>query len=843
MSQIVLLIFFVFTACSLWSAVPAKITGHIVEYGTEEPIVGAIVRAGKSFASSDASGIFAISVLSPTDSITFRCIGYETLSLPDSADFTKVEMHTKATRLKDVIVTAPDIYAKGDTLVFNVGRYAKPEDNAIIDVLKRLPGIKVEDDGTIKYQGKPISKFYLDGNDFIGGQYGLATDNISYKDVASVEVMENHQPVKALEGIEFPEEAGINLKLKEGAGMHPVGVAQGSVVAEPFLYDASLFTMNLTKKLQSMMTLKADNTGWNPESHITEHDFNDMFSSLYIDRLWPDYISADAVNAPLSEKRTRENMSWLANGITAWKTGDTSLRLKLNYIGDILDYSNGVTTDYLNSGIPAFVENNNMRTRRHNLSAQYYAEVNKRGYYLKNKLVFDALWDRTSSSVTGSYDIWQNVHRDKISAVNDLKIVKRNEKKVFALTSRNSFLHSPDRLFVMGDEDTRQSVSSTDFRSTTETKFGKLKRFRKYYLDLGLDLNYHRSDLSLTGMAPYDNHSIHDAFQSIVYATPEVEYERHNWRLSLDVPLRWQHQNLNGNRDFLNVLPRFYVKRQLTSRSDISASVCYSLLSSMPYLFIDNAVLQDFRKIFIAKDNDKYIQNVSAEASCRYRNPLKALFFNLSGSYSYSRNPLMSDQIFIDDFIVSTYAKHLSSGSTYQMKVEFNKGLAHSRIVAGCEAGVSYSSASSMRNGGIVPYNRFNASLRPSFRGSLTKWLSMNYEVSYGFSNLKIEADNKESHSFHQNVAFTLYPRDRVQLMLGGEQYFTRFPEGNASNLVLLDASAGWQINGKLRLSLTANNLLGKQDYRYQTYGTLSSSVHWFKIRPRNILASLQIRF
>ena len=73
-------------------------------------------------------------------------------------------MATKATQLNDVIVQAPDIYAKGDTLVFNVARYANAKDNAIIDVIKRLPGIKVEDDGTIKYQGKPINKFYIDGN-------------------------------------------------------------------------------------------------------------------------------------------------------------------------------------------------------------------------------------------------------------------------------------------------------------------------------------------------------------------------------------------------------------------------------------------------------------------------------------------------------------------------------------------------------------------------------------------------------------------------------------------------------------------------------------------------------
>ena len=185
--------------------------------------------------------------------------------------------------------------------------------------IKRLPGIKVKDDGTIEYQGKPINKFYLDGNDFIGGQYGLATNNISHKDVASVEVMENHQPVKALEGIEFPEEAGINLKLKDDARSRWVGVAQAVAGVQPLLYDGSLFTMRMASKIQNMFTLKADNTGWNPANEIREHDFDDMFSSDYTASLWPEYISADIINAPLTEKRTRDNLSWLANAITAWK--------------------------------------------------------------------------------------------------------------------------------------------------------------------------------------------------------------------------------------------------------------------------------------------------------------------------------------------------------------------------------------------------------------------------------------------------------------------------------------------------------------------------------------------
>lgn len=73
------------------------------------------------------------------------------------------------------------------------------------------------------------------------------------------------------------------------------------------------------------------------------------------------------------------------------------------------------------------------------------------------------------------------MNRKSLSAANDLKLVKRNDKKLFTLISRNSLDYRPDRLLIAGEEDAVQSVGTTDFRSTTETKFGKLSRFWKYY--------------------------------------------------------------------------------------------------------------------------------------------------------------------------------------------------------------------------------------------------------------------------------------------------------------------------------------------------------------------------
>ncbi len=203
----------------------------------------------------------------------------------------------------------------------------------------------------------------------------------------------------------------------------------------------------------------------------------------------------------------------------------------------------------------------------------------------------------------------------------------------------------------------------------------------------------------------------------------------------------------------------------------------------------------------------------------------------------------MSNQLFIGDFIVSTYVDRLHHSDSWYVNGGFSKGLGHSKMVVGCDINASISSASSMRDNAVIPYSQTTAGVKPYFKGSLLKWLSANYEASYAFSKLKIDGRTNDSHTFRQNIFATIIPNDDLQFTVGAEHFLTRFPEGNTTNLVLLDASAVWRVSSKVRLSLTANNLLNRQRYEYVNYGTLSRSEHSFRIRQRSILASIQFRF
>ena len=157
--------------------------------------------------------------------LSVTCLGYapQVCRIPENTRTLLIELTEKSIELKEVIVSAQKIFQRSDTIIYTVSAFSSVEDRTIGDVLKKIPGIEVLETGKIRYQGQDLIKFYIEGSDLLGGRYGLATNNISYKDISSVEIMENHQPVKALRDIVFSGAPAMNIKLNEHAKTKWVG--------------------------------------------------------------------------------------------------------------------------------------------------------------------------------------------------------------------------------------------------------------------------------------------------------------------------------------------------------------------------------------------------------------------------------------------------------------------------------------------------------------------------------------------------------------------------------------------------------------------------------------------
>lgn len=830
-------------------AVTGEVHGLVTDATDGEPLAGVVIKAlGRggatlSFGSSGADGRFRLALPHGADSVAFSRLGYGTLKKGLSDDMSVIRMQTEATMLSDVIVEAPAIVARGDTLVFNTARYARPEDNAVIDVIKRLPGIKVEDDGTIKYQGRPINKFYVDGNDLVGGQYGMVTENIPHKEVKSVEVMENHQPVKALEGIEFPEEAGINIRLTDDARSRWTGVVRGGAGAAPALASGSLYLMRIGRAVQNMVTLKGDNTGWDPASENADHELDMMFSDEYSRTRYPGYITAGTVSLPLSGKRTRDNSSWLANGIAAWRRGEGSMRVGIECDGDMLDYDTRAQTDYLTPGIADLTVRERLHTRSFGVSGQFGAELNRTDCYLKNRLTVRAERKGSRSAVTGSADVAQRVENPGLTAVNDLKLVRRTEKRLFTLTSRTEFYRNPGRLRVAGTDNARQLASTTGVRTTAETQAGRMSRFLRLYVTAGIDAGYHRLHSRLEGAAAYDNAGIYETFLSEFYLRPGIEYERSGWLVNLNLPVRWIHRSGSGSLDRLTGMPGLYVKRHLSAKSDLSVSASGGTQAPAPQLDIPAAVMTDFHDIFAGRTDGKCPRIMSASARYRYRNPFKALFLNASASVSLIRRTMTVNRIFDGEMMVTTYDAYVSRGRRSELSAGVSKGLGHSRMVIGTEITASRSHLTALHQGVAASQRETGVTVAPYLRGSITRQLSAGYNATFTLARQRVgRSENGTYGMLSQHLTATVSPGGNVTVTAGAEHFMTRFTSGGRSGIMLLDLTATWAASRRVRLSLAGQNLLDRRDYSYMSYGIMSRSEYHVRLRGRNLLATVQYR-
>lgn len=106
---------------------------------------------------------------------------------------------------------------KGDTLVYNADSFKDGTERKLEDVLEKLPGVEINDDGQVEVEGKVVSKVMVEGKDFFDGDSKLATKNIPSNAVDKVQVLKNYSEVNQLSGVTNNQDnIALNIKLKEG---------------------------------------------------------------------------------------------------------------------------------------------------------------------------------------------------------------------------------------------------------------------------------------------------------------------------------------------------------------------------------------------------------------------------------------------------------------------------------------------------------------------------------------------------------------------------------------------------------------------------------------------------
>ncbi|MDB4204467.1 TonB-dependent receptor family protein [Polaribacter sp.] len=175
-----------------------------------------------SYGFTDAKGNFKLDLKKNTVyNIKISYIGFKEISTFLKTKTTN--MNKDYTMLEDSmldgieIISKMPITIKGDTIIYNADSFKNGSERKLKDVLAKLPGVEINDDGQIEVEGKAVEKIMIDGKEFFSGDTKLATENIPSNAVDKIQVLRNYSNVSQLSGVQNNQDrVAINIKLKEG---------------------------------------------------------------------------------------------------------------------------------------------------------------------------------------------------------------------------------------------------------------------------------------------------------------------------------------------------------------------------------------------------------------------------------------------------------------------------------------------------------------------------------------------------------------------------------------------------------------------------------------------------
>lgn len=223
------LLFFAFLFIGYSSfAQKMTVSGSVVDTIYKEPVRNALAMAIRTkdstllgFQRTDMNGAFAFDFPIDTIRLVIRHPNYGDFNSiiagsvgNNSFDLSNTPMPDKSTGLDEVVIYAnkTPVYYRGDTLVFVADSFKVKENAVVEDLIRKLPGMKVDENGKITSQGKEIGQVLVDGDEFFGSDPTIATKNLAADGVQTVEVYEKDSEDGSDEKIQV-----LDLKLKEEA--------------------------------------------------------------------------------------------------------------------------------------------------------------------------------------------------------------------------------------------------------------------------------------------------------------------------------------------------------------------------------------------------------------------------------------------------------------------------------------------------------------------------------------------------------------------------------------------------------------------------------------------------
>lgn len=859
---IVLLLWNTFTA---WGQV--VVSGIVREASDRSPMPEVVCMltdaSGKvmlDYGFSDKDGKYSLRTTHEGDSIvlTYKMMSFRTvlLRIPNRTQTKDILMQDDNFQLKEVVVKAAPIVQHGDTISYSVTALKNAKDIAVVDVIKRLPGVDVSESGKISYQGKAINKFYIEGMDLLGGKYSLATNSIPVDAVASIQVLENHQPIKTLEETAFSEHAAMNLKLKKGKKLHPVGqIALGGGISDNrFKYWGSLYGLLLGEKGQSMISLKANNSGIPLANEIVEHTYETggMFNSL------PYHPTAlvspsEGYLPPVPAQYSILNESYLGSYNHLFKfSKNWEVKVNGSYVDEKQENGQQETVVYGVSDENPITIVNNLFTESHHRQGVLSFQVIKNGenQFVNNQFRLSSDWSETLSEQQGTNPSFQNFETPFFLIENRLNFIVKKKSRHYAVRSFLRFQNQPQEVcFVDGDSLMKtQERDKKMFYTTNDIQMNYYFNNSELSLTAGFNVETNRihslMDRTPEFLKDYTTVSVWNYMQTGVFANPTYRYNGKGYHLTLSVPLLWQKTDAEKKGSYeqtfnhFMAIPsvRFYWK--LNHFWEFIVSGSYRHLPTSHENLNDTYYYKNRNLLQRGIDEQGMNKQMQSSLNLYYRNAIQAFWGRLNIAYSQNESNLISGYDFVDTQPIHTwrkgerlYRQFSTRGSLGKIVDEFHTNM---------EINVGYSHAlySIYQQKQIRDVRSNQVYVMFSSNTRLANWWDWELQWNSSFVHNK-GSETLWNHSLATSMSFTFGKFIFIPKL---NYACNQLENSRFKNMVLMDTTLRY-VQKRWSFDLLCTNLFDTRHYSLRSYNGINQYNQLYILRSRQMMAKIRLMF
>lgn len=849
------------------------LVGRVFDAESKEPLAGVVVtiRHGESvvaYRATGADGSFSFDTFPDNAKLEARFIGYKAYSADISAGTHTIFLEPEQTVIDAAIIKAEKVSVRGDTISYNVTAIANPADRTLQDLLKRIPGIEVSDKGYVQYNGRSINKFYVEGNDVLDSRYNLVVQNISPENVTTLQILEHHQPVRALEGLVRNESAALNIILNEkvrGQWMAAGEVGGGYADDNGFPVLADAFLSRLSRKSQLMGTAKYDASGRNIIRNNEGFGSDEIVINLeevdFLSRLRPmDYLQASSVSgSPMGYERVAFNHSLSSSAYTKLPLGENrNMTVSADYEQERLDRGALVKEDYYDAQgahILSIEEASSGKKNNRLPSLEMRYVRNDTNLYFNDHLRVRNKHSDYLAGKTGADKLDQNLVKNEIEVLNAFSVIWRNSRKTARSFSMLSQFADNDELMRINDapEGTQSTFDSQNVHS--RFLFNRIDFSSNRQFSRGWSMNAHTvlpilirrfQSVLDSGVLPEENSGNQfDLFSFRPSEELRFQYKTNRFRFSgretIAVPLVFcslERKNLSHLEFVTTADGEWQISPGWAAELTLSHdSGSFDEQSLYPF-----PIMQGYRRISsepVLKPNPS---SFSESVSITGQRPLSGLSFRASLRSQQGKQWLM-DRVILGDngFVWTRRTDEKVPFTMIGALVQLDKAFHDFQHVISFSADASRFSSSLTQDGRVSCYDTDQASARMKWTGNFSDFLTVNWLESISFNRFCVDGVLIEKGIWQasQKASVVYVPFSWLKIENELDGFWNTI---NRNVVFFWDIHLDFPIK-RICIGLHFDNILNHKEYRYRVESPLSSIEIAQPLRPFSAILRFSFNF